>query len=246
MKLCETVQFTVHCSADFCIESLFSLVVISKTSPSPETPYEYFHVGTHGTIIKELLLTTRKLMALKSRKKKSLYFFLIFLSKEESWVFIIFKNHSIELIISVKERLSSYHFQQAQEVLQKSMANCYYQFYLLLKPAPLVPQWTIIKNINWKISAFKLLNEQFWEVFQLERFHKNEFPRIVEHVLTSMKLFSDIFLSIWGYLFISDLSFRDHITNKTDVMFSVQFPNGKLKNRSLWLLLDRSQKLVLS
>ena len=80
MKCCETVQFTVHCSADYCIESFFSLlIIISKTSPSPETPYEYFHVGTHGTIIKELLLTTRKLMALKSRKKKSLYFFLIFL-----------------------------------------------------------------------------------------------------------------------------------------------------------------------
>jgi hypothetical protein len=76
MKRCETVQFTVHRSRDYDIESLFSLVDISKTRPSPETPYEYFHVGTHGTIIKELLLTARKLMALKSREKKSLYSFL--------------------------------------------------------------------------------------------------------------------------------------------------------------------------
>ena len=70
MKCCETVQFTIHSSADYGIESLFSLVDISKTSPSPETPYEYFHVGTHGTIIKELLLTTRKLMALKKQEKE--------------------------------------------------------------------------------------------------------------------------------------------------------------------------------
>ena len=32
MKRCETVQFTVHHSAEYCIESLFSLVDISKTS----------------------------------------------------------------------------------------------------------------------------------------------------------------------------------------------------------------------
>ena len=124
-------------------------------------------MGTHGTIIKELLLTTRKLMALKSRKKKSLYFFLIFPSKKKDSEFLsysrsfyrinYFVTSQINHLLSVKERLSSYHFQQAQEVLQKSIANCYYQFYLLLKPAPLVQQWTIIKNLNWKISAFKLL-----------------------------------------------------------------------------------------
>ena len=105
MKCCETVQFTVHCSADYCIESFFSLVDISMTRPSPGTPYEYFHVGTHGTIIKELLLTTRKLMALKSRKKQSLYFFLILFQKKDPEFlsgpepFYHIQDHSIKLII---------------------------------------------------------------------------------------------------------------------------------------------------
>ena len=215
MKCCETVQFTVHCSADYCIESFFSLVDISMTRPSPGTPYEYFHVGTHGTIIKELLLTTRKLMALKSRKKKSLYFFLIFLSKKGSWVFIrsraflsysrsfykidyYFVTSQINHLLSVKKRLSSYHFQQAQEVLQKSIANCYYQFYLLLKPTPLVTQWTIVKNLNWKISAFKLLRS----FSKRKVLTTTNFQELLSMFWLQCSCFLTFFLPIWGHIFV--------------------------------------------
>ena len=47
---------------------------------------------THGTIIKELLLTTRKLMALKSREKKSLYSFLQLSDKKGFCSSVMIKN----------------------------------------------------------------------------------------------------------------------------------------------------------
>ena len=181
MKCCETVQFTVHCSADYCIESFFSLVDISMTRPSPGTPYEYFHVGTHGTIIKELLLTTRKLMALKSRKKKSIYFFLIFLSKKGSWVFIrsraflsysrsfykidyYFVTSQINHLLSVKKRLSSYHFQQAQEVLQKSIAK------LLLSVLSAVETCTVGATMNYNQES--QLENKCFQTFRIKTFEK--------------------------------------------------------------------------
>ena len=114
------------------------LILLNKAShlirrPSPEAPHVYFHMWTHGTIIKELLLTTRKLMALKSREKKSLYSFRQLFHKKGFCSSVMIKNipgHALGIWIwgcsscSIEESSGPQNLRVQKVMFQRSTGLC--------------------------------------------------------------------------------------------------------------------------